>query len=94
MRQIPTSGEWCGNCPMIPNETGYSDDCSYYVDTLEWKSGNGYLRLPQCLKERPQVLTEEERNALINAGVAQTSLMLKLERQAKGIPEMLIGVVK
>ena len=50
MRQIPTEGEFCGECPCLG--TTYVE-CLLYPTLLETLHPK---RLPQCLADKPQVL--------------------------------------
>ena len=65
MNQIPSEGEFCGECPI--SRDGWK--CKYF--DIYFQKGSialGLLRLPICLKERPQIITtgkegkENERN--------------------------------
>lgn len=66
MRQIPSEGEYCTGCPC--HHPRY---CSYYQEFCDDK------RLPQCKKDRPKVMTEEERQILelkgFQKGIAQAA---------------------
>ena len=62
MRQIPTSGEFCGKCYIEWRTKGYF--CLVYEEQLRYNS-YGCFRRRACLKDRPQVLTEEERKKLV-----------------------------
>lgn len=65
MRQIPTSGEICGiDCYQL------HERCLVYRAILEWDSNRGsYKRLSTCLRDKPQVLTEKEREGLKAQGL-------------------------
>lgn len=58
MRQIPSEGEYCSSCFMLHHLFEFGV-CLLYKEVLV-----GYKRLPQCLKDRPQILTWVEREAL------------------------------
>jgi len=65
MQKIPTEGKFCGDCPCIP-ENPYRDNCQLYpTEILSFNNYIGdYERLPQCLSDKPQILTWQERQAL------------------------------
>lgn len=72
MRQIPSEGEFCGECPCLNT---CKDRCQRYTyadgnffTELE-RYGEHRKRLPQCLKDNPQVLTAQERAALAQGHV-------------------------
>jgi hypothetical protein len=64
VRQIP-SDEFCGECPCLNDYLGY---CQYYpndhLQTDDVRPGQQYFRLSQCLRDKPQVLTEADREEL------------------------------
>ena len=61
MRQI-SEGEFCGECPCTDDD--FSDTCYLYSQRLTFDSESRNLRLPQCLRDKPQVLTAIQRKAL------------------------------
>lgn len=67
MRQIPTSGEYCGECPCLDIAR---DRCQLYTHAdgnffteLEL-NGNYRKRLPQCLSDKTQALSHSDRAAI------------------------------
>jgi hypothetical protein len=59
VRQIPSEGEFCGvDCPVRLDNI-----CRLYTTTLVFDPP-GAKRCNLCLKDKPQVLTEEERTAI------------------------------
>ena len=64
MRQIPSEGEFCGECHEFDNRTG---ECRLYGKTVP----HSHLarRLLCCKTDKPQVMTEAERQALYQKGI-------------------------
>ena len=56
MNQIPSEGEFCGECPCCAES-----DNGVYCGLYDYHMGpEGYqaLRLPICLQERPQIVKD------------------------------------
>ena len=71
MRQIPTSGEYCGDCPCAATN---ADFCFlYHVQTEPARGARDEKRCTQCLQEQPQVLTLQDRQKLIVEGANKMS---------------------
>lgn len=70
MRQIPT-GEFCEECPcQTDTEPLYCGAYDMYPKKVGYES---WKRIPACLREKPQVLTEEDRMAIYRRGVENYS---------------------
>ncbi|MFH2001618.1 MAG: hypothetical protein ABIK28_18180 [Planctomycetota bacterium] len=60
MRQIPSERKWCKGCDF---REGYY--CPIYKEGLTYSIPNSeFRRLPQCHKDRPEILTWVQREAL------------------------------
>jgi len=64
MNQIPSEGEYCGECPVIGIIVeSLWPRCQYYSEPLAYNKSRSFggvsLRLPVCLKERPQIVKGE-----------------------------------
>jgi hypothetical protein len=83
MNQIPSEGEYCGRCPC--RTVNY---CDAFVVLLKYGHGDGgkwYQRCPQCLSDKPQILTEEEREILKSYAIQEW--LCKGERLKREVPE-------
>jgi len=58
MNQITQEGEFCGSCPCRDIEAG---TCTFYEGVLVLDYGVP-MRLPVCIKERPQIVVKEVEN--------------------------------
>ncbi|MDD5006852.1 MAG: hypothetical protein PHC68_00450 [Syntrophorhabdaceae bacterium] len=66
MQNIPIEGEYCGNCLFLTLKL----KCLLYRVRLDLDIGDQgeIYRLPQCLSDKPQILTEKERQAIYDKG--------------------------
>ena len=67
LNQIPIEGEYCGKCPcQCQGQCNYFLDKEGYPTSLKMMRYGDLLCLPQCLSDKPQILTEKGRKELIN----------------------------
>ena len=59
MNQIPREGEYCGDCPCLVSVNQY---CKRHRLRVKYAPAIFYgIRLPECIEQVPQILTEKER---------------------------------
>jgi hypothetical protein len=69
MQNIPIEGKYCGKCQLVSSNLG----CVIYRDILGRAlmltiEKYNVLRCPQCISDKPQILTEKERQAIYDKG--------------------------
>lgn len=64
MNQIPSEGEYCGECPCLSWDKCDENRCGYYPDSSQYTEEfyDEGKRLPICLKNLPQIVEEGEKS--------------------------------